>query len=69
MVAGAIQALGLLEQRRVVERRLFAGEVTNGKVKALLQQQALKIRGHGTDQFQAHGFVALAKTLDGLRQA
>ncbi|SPO67532.1 protein of unknown function [Pseudomonas sp. JV241A] len=69
MMAGAVQALVFFEQRRVIERRLFAGKIADGQVQALLQQLTFKVCRHGADQFQAHRLVTLAKALDGPRQA
>ncbi|PAV69385.1 hypothetical protein WR25_17286 [Diploscapter pachys] len=65
----AVKPLALLEQRQVVERRLVAGEVADGAVQALLQQQAFEFGRWRAGQFQAHALVTLAKPRDGLGQA
>ncbi|MNO96939.1 hypothetical protein D3C76_886300 [compost metagenome] len=62
MSLAAIQPLPLFEQRLVIERRLVTGKVADGKIQALFQQQPFKLCRRCADQFQLHGFLALAKT-------
>lgn len=69
MLAPAVQALALGEQRPVVQRRLAAGEIADGQLQLVLQQAPFQFGGHGAEQLDLHRLVAPAKTPDGIAEA
>jgi len=69
VLAPAVQALALGEQRPVVQRRLAAGEIADGQLQLVLQQAPFQFGGHGAEQLDLHRLVAPAKTPDGIAEA
>ncbi|MOA06541.1 hypothetical protein D3C78_1261800 [compost metagenome] len=45
---------------------MHLGEIADGQVQPLLQQQTLHFTRHGADQFDAHGLVPLTEAPDRL---